>query len=96
MGYLIQLSFITSSEFHMSKIMARCNLTLEVFTYSYHTNAKDEIKSYILQVILKYIFLVFPGKTFYIKCNCHLESLPPGITRRIGGPRCKLKPPGRG
>ena len=44
----MQLSFITSSEFHMSKIMARCNLTLEVFTYSYHTNAKDEIKSYII------------------------------------------------
>ena len=48
MGSLMQLSFITSSEFHMSKIMARCNLTLEVFTYSYHTNAKDEIKRYIL------------------------------------------------
>ena len=44
----MQLNFITSSEFDMSKIMARCNLTLEVFTYSYHTNAKDEIKSYIL------------------------------------------------
>ena len=45
----MQLSFIISSEFHMSKIMARCNLTLEVFTYSYYTNAaKDEIKSYIL------------------------------------------------
>ena len=56
MGSLMQLSFITSCEFHMSKIMARCDLTLEVFTYSYHTNAKDKIKSYILKVILKYIF----------------------------------------
>jgi len=44
----MQLSFIISSEFHMSKIMAKCNLTLEVFTYSYYTSAKDEIKSYVL------------------------------------------------
>ena len=48
MGSLMQLSFMISSEFHMSKIMAKCNLTQFSHNYSYYTNAKDEIKSYIL------------------------------------------------